>query len=70
MKMVKIEDAKGFEDIWFRNCVCCGKGIDDIVGEDETFHKIQFTKTKSIVVICEGCLKNFVKEMNKYSEIK
>ena len=50
--------------------VCCGKGIDDIVGEDETLHKIQFTKTKNIIVMCEGCLKNFVKEMSKYSEIK
>ena len=64
MKMIKIEDAKGLEDIWFRNCVCCGKGIDDI------FHKIQFTKTKSIIVMCEECFKNFVKEANKYSEIK
>lgn len=65
---IKIKKIRKTEELWFEDCIYCGKNMDDIVDEDDDFYEIQFIESKNKIIMCKKCFENFAKEMNKDKE--
>lgn len=63
--VIKIKNEKKTENFWFKDCICCGKDMDDIVNKGDDFYEIQFIESKNRIIMCKKCFEDFIKEIKQ-----